>query len=216
MTGYWSTTVGLLFSFAISNAFYFEFAQMESIYDAIYKEAAAVNRVLEEAECGLAPDDAAFVAARVRDHILIGSWAHQADTTPAEALAFEIVSTDDPLEALTRFAMRPDIAAAMPDLLQSIHDVRYALTCRLSANQRKFNGATTLYLKVLAVLTVAAQPLIHVVSNSPRQTVAEAWLFAFLTGVVSVCIAVTDDLSNPNDGCVVLLLHRLLIGFVLS
>jgi hypothetical protein len=71
------------------------YSQQEELYEAIYTETSAVNRLLEEAECALAPADAAVVAWEVRRHLTDGAWAHQADMAPAEVLAAEVNASDD-------------------------------------------------------------------------------------------------------------------------
>jgi hypothetical protein len=113
------------------------------------------------------------------------------------------VAGEDALERLTRLAMRRHVAAAVPDLLAAVHDVRLQATARLAASQCKINAAQSGYLKVLAAFTLLAQPLVHV-GNDPGvaavETAAEGLLFALLTGIVTVCVAVTDDLASPNDG----------------
>jgi hypothetical protein len=65
------------------------------MYEAIYQEASAVNRLLEEAEMALAPSDAAVIAYEVRRFLSDGAWAHQEDTPPAEVLAAEFAADDD-------------------------------------------------------------------------------------------------------------------------
>jgi hypothetical protein len=73
------------------------------MYEAIYHEASAVNRLLEEAELSLTAADAAVIAYEVRRYLVDGAWAHQDDTPPAEVLAAEISADDDagaPLRAV--------------------------------------------------------------------------------------------------------------------
>ena len=81
LVNFYVTVTGLLFGFIVSNTFYFlcvcvrcaartgslagqhldsamlrahrRYSQQEELFEAIYKEAAAVNRLLEEAECAL-------------------------------------------------------------------------------------------------------------------------------------------------------------------
>jgi hypothetical protein len=71
------------------------YSQQEQLYDAIYREASAVNRLLEEANQALTAADAAFIATEVRRFLIDGAWAHQDDTPPAEVLAAEISEDDD-------------------------------------------------------------------------------------------------------------------------
>ena len=54
-----------------------------------------MNRLLEEAELTMAPDDCVAVTAEVRRYLTDGAWAHAYDTHPAELLAAEINSDDD-------------------------------------------------------------------------------------------------------------------------
>ena len=65
------------------------------MYEAIYREASAVNRLLEEAELALSSADAAVVALETRRFLTDGAWAHQDDLAPAEVLAAEINAGDD-------------------------------------------------------------------------------------------------------------------------
>jgi hypothetical protein len=71
------------------------YSQQQELYGAIYCEASAVNRLLEEAECALAPADVAVLAYETRRFLTDGAWSHQGDVPPAEVLAAEINSDDD-------------------------------------------------------------------------------------------------------------------------
>lgn len=65
------------------------------LFEAIYREASALNQLLEEAELALSPADTAVVAWEARRFLTDGAWAHQEDMQPAEVLAAEINADDD-------------------------------------------------------------------------------------------------------------------------
>jgi hypothetical protein len=54
------------------------YSQQQELYETIYREASAVNRLLEEAECALAPADVAVLAYETRRFLTDGAWSHQA------------------------------------------------------------------------------------------------------------------------------------------
>jgi hypothetical protein len=203
------------------------FAQQEQIYDAIYHEASAVNRLLEEAELSLAASDAAVIAYEVRRFLVDGAWAHQEDTPPAEVLAAEIAADDDAgasavrvrtqqvsrspsdtafhtrmhaVENIMRYVLGCTPAGGL-DMNDTAHALRDAVVTRLVAAQCKIPGVQFFVCRVLGAMVLLTFPLMHVgVSEDAVQSDAEALLFATLTSIIVLFLCITDDLADPNNG----------------
>ena len=197
---YYVTLVGLLFGFVVSNSFYFLFSQQEEIYESIYAEANAVNRLLEEAECALLPADAQVIAFEVRRFLTDGAWAHQEDSLPAEIFALEINSSDDAMENLLKYVLAVEPAGGL-DIIDTVRMLRDATVARLSASQRKIPGVQFFVCKVLAALVLVIFPLMRAgASESIVSADIEAILFSALVGTVVLFLSLVDDLADTNTG----------------
>ena len=197
---YYVTLVGLLFGFVVSNSFYFLFSQQEEIYESIYAEANAVNRLLEEAECALLPADAQVIAFEVRRFLTDGAWAHQEDSLPAEIFALEINSSDDAMENLLKYVLAVEPAGGL-DMIDTVRMLRDATVARLSASQRKIPGVQFFVCKVLAALVLVIFPLMRAgASESIVSADIEAILFSALVGTVVLFLSLVDDLADTNTG----------------
>ena len=198
---YYVTLVGLLFGFIVSNTFYFLYSQQEEIYEAIYVEASAVNRLLEEAECALLPADAQVIAFEVRRFLTDGAWAHQEDSLPAEILALEINSDDDAMEAILKYTLAVTPAGGL-NMIDTCRLLRDATVARLAASQRKVPVVQFFICKVLAALLLCIFPLLEVGSPHESNVSAdiEAILFGALCGVVVLFLSLVDDLVDTQSG----------------
>ena len=184
----------------MSNTFYFLYSQQEEIYEAIYVEASAVNRLLEEAECSLLPADAQVIAFEVRRFLTDGAWAHQEDSLPAEILALEINSDDDALENILKYVLAVVPAGGL-DMKDTCRLLRDATVARLAASQRKIPGVQFFVCKVLAALLLCIFPLMR--AGSTESIVSadiEAILFGALCGVVVLFLSLVDDLADTGSG----------------
>lgn len=197
---YYVTLAGLLFGFIVSNTFYFLYSQQEEIYESIYAEASAVNRLLEEAECALLPADAQVIAFEVRSFLTDGAWAHQEDSLPAEIFAMEINSDDDALENILKYLLAVQPAGGL-DMIDTCRLLRDATVARLAASQRKIPEVQFFVCKVLAALVLAIFPLMRAgASESVVSADIEAILFGAVVGTVVLFLALVDDLADTNTG----------------
>ena len=197
---YYVTLAGLLFGFIVSNSFYFLFSQQEEIYESIYAEASAVNRLLEEAECALLPADAQVIAFEVRRFLTDGAWAHQEDSLPAEIFAKEINSDDDALENILKYLLAVQPAGGL-DMIDTCRSLRDATVARLAASQRKIPEVQFFVCKVLAVLVLVIFPLMRAGSSeSVVSADIEAILFGAMVGTVVLFLSLVDDLADTNTG----------------
>ena len=197
---YYVTLVGLLFGFIVSNTYYFLYSQQEEIYESIYAEASAVNRLLEEAECALLPADAQVIAFEVRRFLTDGAWAHQEDSLPAEILALEILADDDAMENLLKYVLAVEPAGGL-NMIDTVRLLRDATVVRLAASQRKIPGVQFFVCKVLAALVLVIFPLMRAgATESIVSADIEAILFGALVGTVILFLSLVDDLADTNTG----------------
>jgi hypothetical protein len=197
---YYVTLVGLLFGFIVSNTFYFLYLQQTELYDSIYVEASAVNRLLEEAECALMPADAQVIAYEVRRFLTDGAWAHQDDQLPAEILAMEINSDDDALENILKYLLAVTPAGGL-NMVDTCRLLRDATVARLAASQRKIPTVQFFVCKVLAGLLLCIFPLLEAGTKEAAVSAdIEAILFGALCGVVVLFLALVDDLADTHEG----------------
>jgi len=167
---------------------------------AIYGEASAVNRLLEEAECALLPADAQVIAFEVRRFLTDGAWAHEEDMLPAEALAAEILADDDAMENILKYvlAVVPAGGLNMTDTCRLLRD---ATVARLAASQKKIPGVQFFVCKVLAALTLIIFPLMRAgTTESVVSADIEAILFGALVGTVVLFLSMVDDLADTHSG----------------
>ena len=167
---------------------------------AIYGEASAVNRLLEEAECALLPADGQVIAFEVRRFLTDGAWAHEEDMLPAEVLAAEILADDDAMENILKYvlAVVPAGGLNMTDTCRLLRD---ATVARLAASQKKIPGVQFFVCKVLAVLTLIIFPLMRAgTTESVVSADIEAILFGALVGTVVLFLSMVDDLADTHSG----------------
>ena len=197
---YYYTTVGLLFGFAVSIGFTFLQSQFTELNGAIYTEAASLNNLLEECACSLEPLDAAVAADEVRRYLTEGAWVHKPPLVAAEAMASEIMSSEEAVSRLARH-IRSCKGESGAELSEAVRLVRVAGTKRLAAGQSKLPELQLVVVRVLAALVLLIFPLTHATSAGDGLEVGfEAVLFANLCWVVSVTTTIIDDLSTPYTG----------------
>ena len=172
------------------------------MYNSIYAEASALNTLLEECACALRPRDAATAAAEVRRYLTDGVWAHEPNVEPAEALASEILHSEDAINRLAKHVFSCVPLAPGLDLAQSVRSVREAGSRRIAAGQSKVPELQLAIVRLLAALVLLIFPLTHAtsVTGDALEVGFEAILFGNLCGVVSVTSAIIDDLHEPHSG----------------
>lgn len=90
--------------------------QLGALHNAIYAEAAAVNRLLEDARTCLRREDAAAVAREIRAYLGPGGgWEQPSGTAPATVLMREITEEEDALENIIRGLAAIAAAGPHPD-----------------------------------------------------------------------------------------------------
>jgi hypothetical protein len=198
---YYLSTIGLLFGFAVSTTSYFLYAQQTDLYSAIYAEASSLNTLLEECACALTPEDAAVVASEVMRYLSDGVWAHEEDLLPAEALASEILYSEDAINRIARHLLTVEPVSSRIDLSEAVRGVRLTSTKRLASLQTKVPELQLSIVRLLAGLVLFIFPLTHATSGGDGiETGFEALLFSNLAGVVTVTTAIIDDLYQPHSG----------------
>ena len=197
---YYYTTLGLLFGFAVNIAYTFLQLQVVELNNTIYEEAASLNNLLEECACSLEPQDAVVAAEEVRRYLTEGAWVYKPQLNAAEALASEIMSSEEAVSRLARY-IRTCKGERGAELSEAVRLVRVAGTKRLSAGQSKLPDLQLLVVKLLAALVLLIFPLTHATSAGDALEVGcEAVLFANLCWVVTVTVLIIDDLSVPYSG----------------
>ena len=87
------------------------------------------------------------------------------------------------------------------DMNDSTRALRDASVARLAAAQRKVPAVQFFVCKMLGAMVLAVFPLMHTGDNARIvMSGLEAALFASLTGIIVLFLALTDDLADLNSG----------------
>eukprot|EP00547_Thalassionema_nitzschioides_P008608 CAMPEP_0194225958 /NCGR_PEP_ID=MMETSP0156-20130528/40796_1 /TAXON_ID=33649 /ORGANISM="Thalassionema nitzschioides, Strain L26-B" /LENGTH=496 /DNA_ID=CAMNT_0038958121 /DNA_START=142 /DNA_END=1629 /DNA_ORIENTATION=- len=190
------TVISLLFSILAGNAFSSLYNQQETIYFALYREVSEAKSLLEQMTlvCSGRPF---YKNALKAMKTYISTDLRRVDIAPADLIAQS--PAQDPLEAIMYLT-----SVGVPSVIyETVRDLRQARGYRLGAMQRKFPRLGIVLLWVLAILELAAFPLLGAgvagVGNASVFQIQGA-LFGGLCGATTLVLRIIQELWRTSGG----------------
>jgi hypothetical protein len=189
------TVGGLLFSILAGNAYSSLYQQQEAIYFALFQEVSEAKSLLEQATlvCQGRPFYP-LVLEKLRSYVK--NDLRRLDLPPADLLSSQ--PSEDPLEAIMYMT-----SVGVPSVVyETVRNLRQARGYRLGATQRKFPALGIALLYVLAILELAAFPLLGAgtVMSSTRILSLQAALFGGLCGSSVLVLRIIEELWQASGG----------------
>lgn len=190
------TVISLLFSILAGSAYQSLYTQQESIYFALYAEVSEAKSLLEQMAlvCAGRPfysDALRAMKAYVKQDL------RRLDVPPSELMARP--PNEDPLEAIMYLT-----SVGVPSVVyETVRDLRQARGRRLGAMQRKFPQLGIALLYLLALLELAAFPLLGAgtTAGAPGSIlVVQGALFGGLCGATTLVLRIIQELWRTSGG----------------
>ena len=190
------TVISLLFSILAGSAYSSLYAQQEAIYFALYAEVSEAKSLLEQMAlvCAGRPfyrDALRAMRAYVKQDL------RRLDVAPADLMARP--PNEDPLEAIMYLT-----SVGVPSVVyETVRDLRQARGRRLGAMQRKFPRLGIFLLYLLALLELAAFPLLGAgttISAPSTILLVQGALFGGLCGATTLVLRIIQELWRTSGG----------------
>jgi hypothetical protein len=190
------TVLSLLFSILAGNAYQSLYNQQESIYFALYAEVSEAKSLLEQMAlvCNGRPfyrDALAMMRTYVEEDL------RRLDVPPADLMAR--TPSADPLESIMYLT-----SVGVPSVIyETVRDLRQARGYRLGAMQRKFPRLGVVLLYILALLELAAFPLLGAGTavGAPASIFnVQGALFGGLCGATTLVLRIIQELWRTSGG----------------
>jgi len=190
------TVLSLLFSILAGAAYQSLYAQQESIYFALYAEVSEAKSLLEQ--MALVCSGRPFYRDALRAmKVYVKSDLRRLDLPPAELMARS--PSEDPLEAIMYLT-----SVGTPSVVyETVRDLRQARGRRLGAMQRKFPRLGIVLLYILALLELAAFPLLGAGTavGAPQSIFnVQGALFGGLCGATTLVLRIIQELWRTSGG----------------
>ena len=190
------TVISLLFSILAGNAFTVLYAQQETMYFALYAEVSEAKSLLEQMALVCAGRPFYKDALRAMK-VYIKSDLRRLDVPPADLVARS--PSQDPLESIMYLT-----SVGVPSVVyETVRDLRQARGYRLGAMQRKFPSLGIALLYVLAILELAAFPLLGAGTavGAPQSIFnVQGALFGGLCGATTLVLRIIQELWRTSGG----------------
>ncbi|KAJ1462178.1 hypothetical protein M885DRAFT_611061 [Pelagophyceae sp. CCMP2097] len=190
------TVLSLLFSILAGNAYQSLYSQQEEIYFALYAEVSEAKSLLEQLAliCSGRPF---YVDALRALRAYIKNDLRRLDVPPSELISRS--PSQDPLEAIMYLT-----SVGVPSVIyDTVRDLRQARGKRLGAMQRKFPQLGIVLLYILALLELAAFPLLGAgtaVGASESIFNVQGALFGGLCGATTLVLRIIQELWRTSGG----------------
>ena len=190
------TVISLLFSILAGSAYSSLYAQQEAIYFALYAEVSEAKSLLEQMAlvCAGRPfyrDALRAMRAYVKQDL------RRLDVAPADLMARP--PNEDPLEAIMYLT-----SVGVPSVVyETVRDLRQARGRRLGAMQHKFPRLGIFLLYLLALLELAAFPLLGAgttISAPSTILLVQGALFGGLCGATTLVLRIIQELWRTSGG----------------
>ena len=190
------TVISLLFSILAGNAFTVLYAQQETMYFALYAEVSEAKSLLEQMALVCAGRPFYKDALRAMK-VYIKSDLRRLDVPPADLVSRS--PSQDPLESIMYLT-----SVGVPSVVyETVRDLRQARGYRLGAMQRKFPSLGIALLYVLAILELAAFPLLGAGTavGAPQSIFnVQGALFGGLCGATTLVLRIIQELWRTSGG----------------
>ncbi|KAJ8610685.1 hypothetical protein CTAYLR_005668 [Chrysophaeum taylorii] len=190
------TVLSLLFSILAGNAYSSLYSQQEDIYLALYREVSDAKSLLEQ--LGLVCSGRPFYNDALRMlQIYIKTDLRRLDVPPAELISRS--PSEDPLESIMFLT-----SIGVPSVVyETVRDLRQSRGQRLGTMQRKFPFLGIVLLYILAILELAAFPLLGAgtaVGAADSIFKVQGALFGGLCGATMLVLQVIQELWRTSGG----------------
>ena len=190
------TVLSLLFSILAGNAYTALYAQQETIYFALYAEVSEAKSLLEQ--MALVCSGRPFYKDVLRMmKVYIKTDLRRLDVPPADLMARS--PSQDPLESIMYLT-----SVGVPSVIyETVRDLRQARGYRLGAMQRKFPRLGIVLLYILALLELAAFPLLGAGTavGAPQSIFnVQGALFGGLCGATTLVLRIIQELWRTSGG----------------